>query len=344
MTMTTIEIDPIGDGRWQQLLDAAPHDVFHTPGWIAAVADAYQFEPCAVIVCAGDQVVAGMPFVRTEGVGGPRVVVGAFSDYCDPLVTEPAAWAHLASWIDRQEMPVRIRSLNWRPPESDRTLAASGRAHWHGLQLTGDPDEVLANMHPSARRAIRKAGGSQLEVVTGETLDDLRAFHDIHVDVRRRKYRILAQPFRFFEAIWENFVAAGRGQLKLARLDGEVVAGVLFLTHGDREYYKFNASRADQLDVRPNDAIVWRAIQECSAAGRTLLDFGLSDWEQEGLARYKAKFGAESGEIAFLAGGNGVAPPAVGAVFGALTDLLTEDEVPVQVTAKAGDLLYRWFA
>lgn len=343
MTTTTIEVDPVGDHRWQALLDAVPHDVFHSPAWIAAVARAYDFESRAVVVMDGERVLAGMSFVRAEGVGGRRVVVGPFSDYCDPLVHDPIGWVALSTWIDEQPAPVRIRTLRWRPPPDDQALTSAGRAHWHGLEIRGDADVILSRMHPSARRAIRKADGSGLEVVSAESLNDLRDFHEIHADVRRRKYRLLAQPFGFFEAIWENFIAEGRGELKLARLNGETVAGVLFLIHGDRQYYKFNASRADQLDVRPNDAIVWAAIQDAAAAGITLIDFGLSDWDQEGLARYKAKFGAEAGEILSLTGGAEADPPAVGAVFGPLTELLTDPTFPTDVTTRAGELLYRWF-
>jgi CelD/BcsL family acetyltransferase involved in cellulose biosynthesis len=341
--MTTIEIDPVGDPRWQQLLDAVPHDVFHGSAWIGAVGHAYDFDVRAVIALDGDRVLAGMPFVRAEGVGGRRVVVGPFSDYCDPLIDDPCGWGALSAWIADQPDPVRIRSLRWRPPADDRTLTSAGLSHWHGLDVHGDPDEILSRMHPSARRAIRKAEASELEVVSGESLEDLRAFHEIHVEVRRSKYRLLAQPFGFFEAIWDNFVAEGQGELKLARLNGETVAGVLFLFHGGRQYYKFNASRSDQLDVRPNDAIVWTAIQDALEAGRSLIDFGLSDWDQAGLARYKAKFGAEAGEIASLTGGGPAEPPKVGSVFGSLTELLTDSSVPTDVTTRAGEMLYRWF-
>lgn len=344
MTMTTIEVDPVDDHRWQQLLDAVPHDVFHSPAWIGAVARAYEFDARAVVVMDGERVLAGMPFVRAEGVGGKRVVVGPFSDYCDPLVNDPDGWGGLSAWIDAQPDPVRIRSLRWRPAVDGQTLTSSGQAYWHGLEIRGEADDILARMHPSARRAIRKSDASGLEVVSGESLKDLREFHEIHVEVRSRKYRLLAQPFGFFEAIWDNFVAEGRGELKLARLNGETVAGVLFLMHGDRQYYKFNASRSDQLDVRPNDAIVWTSIQDAVAAGRSLIDFGLSDSDQEGLARYKAKFGADEGEIAFFTGGAPADPPRVGAVFGSLTELLTDPTVPTEVTTRAGELLYRWFA
>lgn len=343
MNMAVSEISPIDDRSWQQLLDTTAHDVFHTSAWLGAVARTYGFDARAVVIRDGDQVVAGMPFVRVEGLGGPRVVVGPFSDYCDPLVADPGAWPALAAWIDRQDVPVRVRSLRWRPPPTQSALASAGKAHWHGLRVESDPDDMLAGMRKSARRDIRKAARSPIEVVVGESLKDLREFHQIHVDVRRQKYRLLAQPFAFFEAIWDSFVAKGQGELKLARLDGETVAGVLFLTHGDRRYYKFSASKPGQREVSPNDAIVWSAIQDAVTSGVRLIDFGLSDWDQDGLARYKAKFGADSGEIAFMTGGTPVAAPAVAEVFEPLTELLTDPDVPSDVTVRAGELLYRWF-
>lgn len=35
---------------------------------------------------------------------------------------------------------------------------------------------------------------------------------------------------------------------------------------------------------------MWQGIQYGKAKGYTHLDFGLSDWDQEGLVRYKRKF------------------------------------------------------
>src|SRR5204862_531939 len=108
------------------------------------------------------------------------------------------------------------------------------------------------------------------------------------------------QPYRFFEAIWQAFVEAERGALLLAEHDDQPIGGILLLEWKSTLYYKFNASAHANLTHRPNDLLMWQAIQHGKARGLTRMDFGLSDWDQEGLIRYKRKFASEEKSISFL--------------------------------------------
>ena len=77
------------------------------------------------------------------------------------------------------------------------------------------------------------------------------------------------------------------------------------------------------------------------------MDFGLSDWEQEGLVRYKRKFTSEEKTISFLsympAGERSQQEQQGRVLLSRLTDLFTDESVPDPVTYKAGELLYRFF-
>ena len=83
------------------------------------------------------------------------------------------------------------------------------------------------------------------------------------------------------------------------------------------------------------------------AQGLARLDFGVSDIDQPGLVRYKAKFATEEGRVRRL---EWQAPGQVdrrgdeaGRMLGRLTQLLTEPGVPDEVARAAGDELYRFF-
>src|SRR6266850_335655 len=93
---------------------------------------------------------------------------------------------------------------------------------------------------------------------------------------------------------------AQRGFLLLAIYKEKIVAGDFFLEWKNTLYYKFNASLPADLSHRPNDLLIWEGIQRGKARGHTFLDFGLSDLDQEGLVRYKRKFGTEEKTISFL--------------------------------------------
>lgn len=94
--------------------------------------------------------------------------------------------------------------------------------------------------------------------------------------------------------------------------------------------------------------LIWRALQWAKAQGLTWLDFGLSDWDQEGLVRFKRKFNPEEKTIHFLTYTNGCTEipwkATYGEVLSRLTALLTAPGTPDAVTEGGGDILYRLFA
>jgi len=53
------------------------------------------------------------------------------------------------------------------------------------------------------------SGKSQREglvVRLAQSEEELRAFFEMHLKVRKYKYGLLAQPYRFFQNIWRHFI------------------------------------------------------------------------------------------------------------------------------------------
>ena len=138
----------------------------------------------------------------------------------------------------------------------------------------------------------------EVEAATG--MDAVRIYHRLHVSLRKYKYRLLAQPFDFFERIWHEFSGHEGIVTLLARVDGEPIAGAIYLVWNDVLYYKFGASLAGALSVRPNDALFWTALRWASERGFRHLDWGLSDLDQPGLIAYKRKWASEERRIVTL--------------------------------------------
>jgi lipid II:glycine glycyltransferase (peptidoglycan interpeptide bridge formation enzyme) len=215
------------------------------------------------------------------------------------------------------------------------------------VDLQRDEDEIWQGLHGSARRAIKKAQRSGVTVRISRQKDDLRAFFELHLSVRKYKYRLLAQPYRFFENIWQQFIAPGKGVLVLAVHSCTVIGGVLFLEWQNGLYYKFNASSPDHIALRPNDLVVWEGIRFGQSRGLHFLDFGLSDWDQEGLLQYKRKFATDEKTISILRytpeGSPSAKEKELRQLLPQLTDLFVDTSVPDSITEKAGDVLYQLF-
>jgi CelD/BcsL family acetyltransferase involved in cellulose biosynthesis len=342
---TVIDVSATSDPRWAEVVERHRSDVFHSPAWLGVIERTYGFDLRALIVDEHGTATAGIPYAVIEDLRGTRVACAPFSDFCDPLVASRDEWTSLSSGLASLGDDVRLRTLHADIPDDDPVFEEQSRARWHAIDLLSDLDDTWMSISSSARRAIRKAQGENVVIRQGSTRDDVRSFFELHLRNRKTKHRLLAQPFAFFEHIWDEFLEPGRGSLLLASHDGADIAGVLFLDWHRTRYYKFNASDPDAAVVRPNDLILWTAIERATADGIDRIDFGLSDWDQEGLIRYKKKYATSDGIIVFRRS-RSAPDPIVSAneALSTVTHLLTGDSIPDEVTEAAGASLYQYFA
>lgn len=288
-----------------------------------------------------------MPFIKIEDMFSPRIVSIPFSDFCDPIVKDSGQWDVLIESLLKEKLPISVRCLHTRIPLQDERFEQVNRANWHGLELNNDLDTIFKNFHSASRRAIRKAERNGTTVRQAENETDLRAFFEMHLQIRKYKYKMVAQSYQFLLHIWRNFVETGQGVLLLAERENKIIGGVFYLRWQNKLYYKFNASSLSAQDLRPNDLLMWEGIKYAKTNNCTFLDLGLSDWGQDGLVRYKQKYATNEKTIYFLKHIPNetidCSDKQMRGLLPKLTALFTDESVPDEITEKAGDLLYRYF-
>jgi hypothetical protein len=339
--------DPRSDARWLVLASSAEGSLFTSPPWIRAVCETYGFTPQAQIVTDVEgRPTDGFAWVPISDIRGDRLVSMPFSDRAEPFVADGATWSPLLDHVLGTGIPLTIRCLDGAVPTVDDKLVRTGEAAWQATPLDRPVAELYQSISSAARRNIATAERSGVDVEAATGLAAVRIYHGLHVSLRKNKYRLLAQPFSLFERIWQEFSDRDGIVTFLARVNGEPIAGAVYLIWNDVLYYKFGASLAGTRPLRPNDALMWTALRWASDRGLRLLDWGLSDLDQPGLIAYKRKWASEERRIVTLRStsqdANNHRDP--GQLLGELTRLLTDDEVPDHITERAGSLLYRYFA
>lgn len=346
--MHVYDVNPLEDERWAALVESQPSSVFHSPAWLRVLQETYDFELLALLLTGEQgQPTAGIIYCKLDDMMDPRIVSLPFSDFCDPLAPDRASWDALISPLLAQQCRLALRCLHNTLPLGDERLALANQAKWHCVDLRRDAQTVWDSLHGSARRAIRKAREKGVRVHIAGSKEELRAFFLLHLGVRKYKYNLLAQPYPFFERIWDHFLEKGHGALMLATYESEIIGGILFLEWQNKLYYKFNASNPAHIALRPNDLTLWEGIKYGISKDRDYLDFGLSDWDQEGLLRYKRKYATEERTISFLAhvpaGSPSESERQMRRLLPRITDLFVQEAVPDTVSEEAGNLLYRYF-
>lgn len=346
--ISKVTVDPVRDERWKQLLNRYESDVFHSPAWLSVLEKSYGFKTEALVLMnEKGEAYAGFAYCLIEDIFAKRIVSLPFSDFLDPLVDSKESWEILLDELLAEDLTTRFRVLHSDIALQDSRLEQVGRAKWHCTDTTRSEEEMWAGLEGSAKRAIKKARRENIQVTALQEKAELIKFFNLHLGVRKRKYDLLAQPYSFFEAIWDEFMAQGKGQILIASTDTQVIGSIVLLEWADKMYYKLSATDSAYLNLRPNDLLIWEGLKEAHAKGMRYFDFGISDWEQEGLIRYKRKFATQEKTVSFLTKPSSQAVSAeektIRKLFSSMTELFVDDGVSDEVSARAGNLLYRYF-
>ncbi len=279
-----------------------------------------------------------------DDVRGRRVVSIPFSDFADPHIDRAASWTEFRDELMCHDAPVVLRPFRNELALSDQVFDRSeGEVVWHGIDLREGFDEWFATRTTAFRTKVRRTERDGTTIRVSSCWADLEVFHSLHVDLRRTKFGMLAQPLDFFRSLHERF---GDDLVVVsAHRDGVCVAGAVFLTHGSQTYYKFSASL--NVPKRPATGLLAAGCRHAVEVGSASMDLGRSDTDQPGLLHFKRAFATEERPLVSLHWNPSASidphAAAGGRLLGELTRLFTREGVPHDVAADAGALLYRNF-
>jgi CelD/BcsL family acetyltransferase involved in cellulose biosynthesis len=300
--------------RWDTFVKAHPDGlVYHHSAWLQTLEREYASDPLALLCETRDGRVCGiLPLMRTRGlpllskageqVVGPRLSSLPRTPLAGPLsVTRQADAALVVAAIDavRAEPELRLQLKTEDSGLQDLAVGIGGLP-WrvtYVLPLPNRQDELRfgnSRNHSRLKWAVNKATRLNVEVRPAGSVRDLRVWYELYLETMRW-HALPARPYRLFTAMWELLQPHGLMTLLLAeqRVGGRsrVLAGSLFLKLGGTMVYAFNGRRREGLALRPNDLLLWRAIHDAWAEGFRRVDFGEVVEGEEGLAKFKSKWG-----------------------------------------------------
>ena len=300
--MITVEIIASPhDPRWAAVEALPTASLYHSAAWARVLADSYSFASRSYLALDGDRVVGGCPAFEVRGVlRGVRCVSVPFSDCGGPIGDTGARRALLETIV------ADVGRRGWSAVEIRTQLDADGGGPFteevhndlYAVPLARSLCDIVRgfsdSVHWGRKRALRE--GLTVERAHGRAA--LREFYWLH-QLTRRKLGVPVQPWRFFEAIWREFLTRDAGFVVTVRHARRPVASALFLQHGPRLYYKFSASDPRALAAQPNSLLLWEAITWAKEAGLAEVDLGKTVRENAGLARFKRSWGAIATPLAY---------------------------------------------
>lgn len=268
-------------------------------GWISALSETYGYMPYFLADVSAGRLNALLPLMEVRSLlTGARGVSLPFTDVC-PVIFENRE-DYEASFADALELG---RSRNWRYVEVRSGSAPSAGAMpsitylEHRLRLLPET-QAFRDLKPETRTALRKAGRCGVTIEKATDREACVEYYRLHC-LTRRKHGVPPQPFRFFDRVRHHVIAAGNGDVFLARHQGKVVAAAVFFRWGRQVIYKYGASDHMRQQLRANNLLFWEAINHYRARGFEELHLGRTNSDETGLRRFKNGWGSVENVIGY---------------------------------------------
>lgn len=327
------------DPQWIKYLSGKMDaSIFHHPAWARLLETCYGYRPFILArTGSGGEIEAGIPFMEISSlVSGRRWVSLPFSDYCSPLFENQAALNDLVGELVKE----KISDVELRAEYADVPGLHIFSEHvLHEAELSPDVETVFGRVHEMHRRNIRLARASGIRIVSGGELSHIEAFYRLHLRTRREQ-GVPIQPWKFFREL-KSLFDLGLGFILLAYKDEQCLAGAVFLHWQKTLTYKYGASSPDGLKFRPNNLLMWSAMEWGCANGYTRFDLGRTDLVNQGLRTFKSRWGAREFPLSYAS----LKPKLQHARAGRLMDLshLVIQKSPLWVCRFTGEVLYKFF-
>ena len=295
-------IDPTCDPDWDGLVASHPgSNFFHSAAWAKVLCRTYDHKPISLLLSRNGEPAALVPLLEVSSpFTGRRGVCLPFTDFCDPLF-----FGRCDFNIVSRPLCELARNREWKYFEirggntSAQRTTPSMRFYGHRLDLRSGPEALFAGFASSARRAVRKARLSDLDVQISQSQEAILDFYRIHARTRRR-HGFPPQPISFFLNIYDLIIKPGSGLVVLASRGKRPIAGAVFFHKRNEAVYKFGASDERLQHLRPSNLVLWEAINFLARQGFEKLHFGRTSLENQGLRRFKLSWGTAEETINYF--------------------------------------------
>lgn len=305
---------PAPRAPWWELVQSDPASMAdHTPAWTDAITASGPYRDASRLYELSDGRRYVLPLVQRCGPGRVAGLSASFPEgwgfggLVGPAKDASVVRLVLEDLAGRRDVHTRIRpdpldAAIWVEGAPPQVATTAKRAHV--LDLRPGVEALYAGLHPSARRALRKAERAGVQVI-GEAgpaqLDEYYRLYErslarwasaSHEPVWLARWRGRRRdPLAKLRAMADHL--GDRFRLYLAYVDGRPAAGQIVL-FGNAAHDTRGAMDKDLANpVRANQLLQWRVIVDATEAGCTTLHLGESGTSTT-LARYKEHYGARS--------------------------------------------------
>ena len=231
-------------------------------------------------------------YSHTTNVLGDYYVAPPFGDY---IWVDPGHWSAIGRFARfNGRIPLKLKICAEQIPMlPDFSIKNDGFIH--RIKFRSYEEWYSEKIQYDFRRMIKQAINRGVEVTVHTDYASLMEFWNMHAKLRIEKFGEIPQPRLFFKNIFDEYFLNDSGYLFFARNEqGHAIGAVLLIIDGEAGYYKFNASNAESLRLRPNNLLIDRIVRFLVEREVNVLDMGFTGNTDSyyGLRQFKQHAGA----------------------------------------------------
>jgi lipid II:glycine glycyltransferase (peptidoglycan interpeptide bridge formation enzyme) len=278
------------------------------------------------VLSLGGHFLQSSAWARVQDRLGNSVVIGAHRDWCwlgvvrragpfrflylpfGPSLRSAAALPAAITAARDRAHSLRCAFVRFEPGAVDAdAIEATGaervqsRQYEHTLVLRLDVDEetLRAGLNSGHRSRIHSAERRGLRIERSQEPARMAEFVRLLRQTERRGgFFSFEDPY--FDAVAQELLPRGDASLYFAMVGDVPAAAALVFDFGPTRYYAFAATKTESRKLMPAPPLVWEAINDARADGRTRFDFwGAAppeagpEHEWSGITEFKRGFGGE---------------------------------------------------
>lgn len=299
-----VELATIDPRQWNDLLKHSPQaTIFHTLEWLRLWQLSF---PSAriffIIQKKGATITQGMPVAEMKKYsflsyyslphgcyGSILVRTGVFDGTGELLHQFVTATGHYSGMIQVIDFHSTIDGSVLTAGGFEKLTAAT-----HILPLSPEPEHIWRNQIASkVRNQIRQSARHEIAVRPVTTPADIARCFEMETATARRHKRKQLYRYHFFQHLFESMRTTEYLHWTIAERSEQPLAYAIYLAYNDTVLHWTGASFPDSWELRPNNALMWEAIQWACKQNYRFFNFGASPKTAAGLVHFKEGFGGE---------------------------------------------------
>ena len=287
----------ISTEQWTEYVMNHPEGTIrHLPEWKEILKKSFGYEPYYLFALKDNEIEGILPlFEIKSALTKNRLSSVPFSSTCGPIADSSEISAELITKakmllkeLDCEYLELRTTKKDFQP---DLGLVVNEYYATYILELSEDTEKVWRKLDKgSVRWAINKSKKDGVIIEKTSSMDDLKAFNKLN-QKNKKNIGVPSHPFIFFKNIWEKLIQNDYASLYLAKYNGNIIAGIITMIFKDTISYAYAASDDKFLKLRPNNLIMWTAIEEGCKNHYRYFDFGRTSPDNIGLINFKKRWG-----------------------------------------------------